>query len=349
MLGVPVVILPTREDRMPQIRDLGEFEVIRRLIAARPAAASAVVGAGDDAAVLRSAPGEDLVVTTDAVVEGRHYQPGWLGPRELGQKLALANLSDLAAMAARPRWAVISLGLRGEHDLDDLLEFDAGIVTALAHHDASLVGGNCTAVDGAEWATLTLMGSCAAGAAVRRSGALPGDLVAVTGWPGRAAAGVALAERHGRPESGAWWSALFEAWSRPGDRVDFARRLAAAAMVHAAIDISDGLGADLGHLCEASTVGIEILDHEFANDSLLERAADELGVDLAAMRFGAGDDYELGLAIAPERRGAAERLAEECEVPLAFVGRFTNERRLEHVDPSGTRHELGRGYEHFAP
>ena len=347
---------------MPRIQDVGEFEAIRRILQARPQVAGAIVGSGDDAAVLRPEPGMDLVVTTDTFVEGRHWRAEWIGARALGARLAAANLSDLAAMAARPRWAVVSYGVRGDHDLDALLAFDAGLGAALAAQGAGLVGGNFTAVDGPEWFGLTLFGACVPGRAWLRSGARAGDRVAVTGVPGRAGAALALAQRLGAPgragavaqsaappDTDAWWAPLFEAWSAPRPRVGFACALASIVAVRAAIDVSDGFGSDLAHICDASGVGVEIDSAAWPRDPLLERAASELGVTIEALRFGPGDDYELVLAIAPDARARCEAIARDARVPLAWVGRFTaSPGERTWIDPDGARHRLPRsGWDHF--
>ncbi|MEK7331196.1 MAG: AIR synthase related protein, partial [Candidatus Eisenbacteria bacterium] len=166
---------------MPSLRELGEFEVLRRLAAARQAPAGTLVDAGDDAAVLRAEPDRDLVVTTDAFVEGRHYPAEGVEVGVLGARLALANLSDLAAMAAQPRWALLALGVRPDHDADDLIRLQAGIAKALSGEGAGIVGGNLAAVEGPEWFSLTLIGEVERGRAWTRRGARPGDLIGVTG------------------------------------------------------------------------------------------------------------------------------------------------------------------------
>ncbi len=334
---------------MPGIHDIGEFEAIRRMLAVRSPVAGAIVGSGDDAAVLRPEPGMDLVVTTDTFVEGRHWRAEWIGARALGARLAAANLSDLAAMAARPQWAVVSYGVRGDHDLDELLAFDAGLGAALADEGAGLVGGNFIAVDGPEWFGLTLFGSCAPGRAWLRSGARAGDRIAVTGAPGSAGAALALALRLGAPGADAWWSPLFEAWSTPRARVGFARALAAIGAVRAAIDVSDGFGSDLTHICDASGVGVEIESAAWPRDPLLERAAGELDVTLDALRFGPSDDYELVLAIAPDDCGRLEVIARDAKVPLKWVGRCTADSgERTWIDAKGARQPLPRsGWDHF--
>jgi thiamine-monophosphate kinase len=127
---------------VPKLREVGEVEAIRLLTRGGAGQADVVVGPGDDAAILRCDPGEDLVATTDALVEGKHYLPAWLAPAERGGRLAAVNLSDLAAMAARPRWALLSIGARPEHEMESLLEFQGGLATALAAEGAVVVGGN---------------------------------------------------------------------------------------------------------------------------------------------------------------------------------------------------------------
>jgi len=336
---------------MPTLRDVGEIEAIRLLHQAVLGRADVVVGPGDDAAVLRCDASEDLVATTDALVEGRHYLPLWLNPAARGARLAAVNLSDLAAMAARPRWALLSIGARPEHEMDALVEFQRGLETALAKEGATIAGGNLVAVDGEEWWSLTLLGSVARGRAWTRAGARPGDLLALTGHPGRAAAGLALARRAGAPDAvDPKWRPLLEAWLEPRARTAFAQALAPAEAVTAAIDVSDGLAADLAHLCDASGMGCDVDAWSLPEDPLLGRAAGTLGLAVTPLRLGPSDDYELLLAVDPRSRDAAERAARESGTPLAFLGRFTGRRgELALLAVDGARTPLDpRGFDHFA-
>ena len=133
-----------RAPRTPRRKLPGEFELIRRMIGRLPGGDGVIVGPGDDAAVLRPRAGHDLVATTDSFVEGVHWLPGLLAPEALGRRFAAANLSDLAAMAATPRWALLSIGIAPDADAAELERFELGLAAALAEHGAAVVGGNLT-------------------------------------------------------------------------------------------------------------------------------------------------------------------------------------------------------------
>lgn len=338
---------------MTRLRELGEFETIRRLTHGRGEDAAVIVGPGDDAAVLRPAPGMDLVVTTDTFVEGRHYLPEWLGPAGRGSRLAAANLSDLAAMAALPRWALLSIGARADHEVESLVAFERGLEQALEAEGAVVVGGNLTATDGPEWFSLTLLGEVAPGRAWSRRGARPGDLIAVSGAPGRAGAAWRLAASMGaqsRDRVRADWPVLMDAWLKPGARVALSQALAGCGAVRAAIDISDGVLGDLDHLCAAGGVGAEIAAGAGSGDAELARAAATLGIGPFELWGGPSDDYELLLAVDPAGRERCEQAAVAAGAALTFIGAFTDERGvIARLEPDGSRRALDPvGFEHFA-
>lgn len=333
---------------MPTLAELGEFEVIRRLAAARSETAGVVTGAGDDAAVVRPTEGCDLVVTTDAFVEGRHYLTDWMRPAQAGRRLATANLSDMAAMAATPRWGLHSIGVRGDQDIAWLEEFERGVDRALAEAGASVVGGNLTATDGPAWADLMLLGECVRGAAWTRAGAREGDLLAVTGWPGRAGAGCRLARAQGDGARAEEWRELIEAWVEPEARHALAMALLPLGAVTAAVDLSDGVAGDALHLCEASGAGAVLDASVWPEDPLLARAAAELGLPLNDLRLGPSDDYELLLAVRPDALEACLEIAQSHDVPLHVVGRVTPPGQgLVWLGPHGAAPLGAKGFDHF--
>ena len=341
-----------------------ELERIAALVSGLPKGEGVIVGPGDDAAVLRPRDNRDLVATTDAFVEGRHFRRDLLTPAEAGARLAAANLSDLAAMAAEPRWALLSLVVPSAWSLAECLLLQRACARTLAADGAAIVGGNLASGDGAFSATLTLLGDVARDRAWRRAGAKPGDVLAVTGTPGSAAAFLALALWGNPPSRARVPHDVVERVVSPPSRVRVARALAASGGVTAAIDISDGLAADLAHLCAASGVGARIDEASLPGDDPLLAAARVLSAHagqergplpageralLTRLRLGASDDYELLLAIAPAKWSDCERVANDAGVPLTRVGEIVAGDARTLRTSSGDERALDeRGWDHFA-
>jgi len=343
----------------------GEFARIQAIVAALPRGEGVVLGPGDDAAVLRPSAGHDLVVTTDTFVEGVHWRRGLLPPRAVGRRLAAANLSDLAAMAAVPRWAVVACAAPRGADAGEMREVERACASALAADGATIVGGNLSATAGPPWWCVTLVGEVARGRHWTRSGARPGDVLAVTGHPGRAAAALAAATRGAGAAARAPGSfarvprALVAAYAAPRSRVRAAQAMAGVGGVRAAIDLSDGITGDLAHLCEASRVGAVLDAGAWTRDALLEGVARALSggrrasvamVARAAerLRFAPSDDYELLLAVAPDRFAAVAAAARGAGATLTSIGRVERRPGLRFLRPGGGESPLpGRGHDHF--
>jgi len=308
-----------------------EFALIDRYFR-RPTRHTAV-GVGDDAAVIRPDPGMELVVSTDMLVAGTHFLPD-ANPEDLGWKALAVNVSDIAAMGAAPRWALLAAALPAATE-SWIEKFARGFFACADEFGIDVIGGDTT--KGPRNFCVTIFGEVPAGQALLRSGAKAGDDVWVSGRPGRAALG--LAHLQGRialddPARGECLAALH----RPQPRV--ALGLGLQGIATAAIDVSDGLLADLGHILDESRVSATL------------RIPDLPGAGIARDCFLAGgDDYELVFTAPENRRGDIEALAARLPLPLTRIGTVEHgvPRRLTLLatDGSGIAYEHC-GYDHFA-
>lgn len=309
---------------------MGEFDLIDRIRARARSGFGVAIGIGDDAAVLDPTPGHQLVVTTDSIVLDRHFTADWPAA-DIGHVAAHANLSDLAAMGASPRWALLALTLPeiDEAWVDGFLD---GFLAATESADMALVGGNLAR--GPLNVGVELIGEVPSGQAVTRRGARPGDRIAVTGTVGDAAGALLLGG-----EAGAGLQARLH---RPEARLRSGASLRTQA--RAMIDLSDGLLADLGHLLEDGQ-GAELeLDALPASQSLVEAVPDAL--ERWRLQTGGGSDYELLVVLPPETDLVA--LSEAGGVPLTEIGRITQSGRIEcRSRRDDVPEELGRGWDHF--
>lgn len=322
---------------------MNEFEIIERYFTRPSADASVVLGVGDDAALL-AAQGT-IAVSVDTLLDGVHFPKG--GPPEaFGHRALAVNLSDLAAMGARPRWCTLALTLP-QVDADWLEAFAGGFHALADAHGVALVGGNLAR--GPLNVTVQVIGSFDAGtSALRRSGGHAGDDVWVTGTLGDAAAGLALLEARGAavmPKQGATagTDTLIERYYRPQPRI--AAGLALAPLATAAIDISDGFAADLAHLVQASACGARI-DVEALPRSPALGAAFDAERALAFMLSG-GDDYELCFTAPEAARERISAVTAEAGARATRVGRLTRALQIEWLR-NGTRFvPSDSGYIHF--
>jgi thiamine-monophosphate kinase len=314
----------------------GEFDLIRRHFA-RPTP-TAVLGPGDDCALLAPTPGMQLAVTTDMLVAGTHFLAG-TDPRNLGWKALAVNLSDLAAMGARPRWALLA-GSLPEADETWIAAFAEGFFSCAQAFGVDLVGGDTTR--GPLNLCITAIGEVPPERALTRSGAQAGDDIWVSGRPGLAALG--LAQLQGRAELPAAWQRLCIArLEKPSPRVPLGQALTGIAS--AAIDISDGLLADLGHIAERS--GLEAVVFLCQLPLLPEGVDRALALDC---QLAGGDDYELCFTAPAARRLDIGRIAAELELPLWRIGemRAGEAGAVAVHDPDGQPIEFARkGFDHF--
>ncbi|WP_225766550.1 thiamine-phosphate kinase [Stenotrophomonas sp. Marseille-Q4652] len=323
---------------------MAEFALIDRLRARAGQRDDVVLGIGDDAALLALPPGEQLVVTADTLNAGVHF-PAETAPFDIGWKTLAVNLSDLAAMGAQPRWVTLSLSLP-DGDPAWLDGFADGLFALADQHGVALVGGDTTR--GPLSISVTAMGSVPAGQALRRDGARAGDEVWISGVPGEAALALALWQRGvldvavRAPDPHA--EALRLRLCRPTPQV--ALGLALRGIATAAIDISDGLSADLGHLCVRSGVAARLQLQALPRSAALDvHAASEQAWPLQA---GGGDDYELCFTASPENRGRVLAVAAAAGVGVSCIGRLETGQGVHWHKPDGQPWSPARsGFDHF--
>jgi thiamine-monophosphate kinase len=317
-----------------------EFELIRRFFAAQPVRRPDVaLGIGDDAALLEVPAGRQLVVTTDILVSGVHFLPD-ADPAALGHKALAVNLSDLAAMGAEPAWYTLDLALP-DADESWLGKFCEGLYALARRHGVQLVGGDTSR--GPLTVAIQAFGFVPKGQALTRAGARPGDRVFVTGTLGDAALALAhvLGERQ-LPQAD--YVALRERLELPMPRLEAGSMLRGIAS--AAIDISDGLVADLGHILEASGAGATIHLDRIPLSAVYRSHLSNIGWDLA---LAIGDDYELCFTVPREKLAAFEQRRSALGVPAVEIGEIRSDSGLTILDGAGREYRpAAHGHDHFA-
>ena len=307
------------------LADIGEFGLIAALGERFAQGEQVLLGPGDDAAIV-AVPDGRVVVSTDVLVEGRHFRRDWAGAVEIGHRAAAANLSDINAMGGRATALTIGLAAPATLPVEWALGLAEGIAAEADLVGASVVGGDLTAADQVVIA-VTVLG-CVDGTPVRRTGARPGDVVAIAGRQGWAAAGLAVLGRGFRSPR-----VLVEAYRRP-EPPYAAGAQALAAGATSMIDVSDGLLADLGHLAHESRVAIDVRTGAFEVPEPLQAVGAALGADPMRFILGGGDDHALAATFAP------------ADVPEGW--RTIGEVRIgEGVTVDGSAYEGPTGHTHF--
>jgi thiamine-monophosphate kinase len=315
----------------------GEFDIIERYFKRAVRDPTVVLGIGDDAAVLET--NGRTAITVDTLVAGVHFLDG-IPPKHLGYRALAVNLSDLAAMGAEPRWCTLALTLPRADDAW-LEAFAAGFFELAERHGVSLIGGNLAR--GPLAVTVTALGTVEASATLTRAGGRPGDDVYVTGTLGDGAAGIALIKQRVAAAPGSPEAALEQRFYRPTPRVAEGRAL--RTLASAAIDVSDGLVADLGHLCAASACGAVVDTQDVPLSAELAAVCPaQLALDYALT---GGDDYELCFSAPRERAGAIEAVLAAVGTPVQRIGRLVAGSGVQAVRNGEAVDLVRRGYEHF--
>ncbi len=317
-----------------------EFDIIQRYFT-RPSS-NAVLGIGDDAALINTTAQMELAVSADSLVSGQHFFPD-TDPYQLGHKVLAVNLSDMAAMGAKPRWVTLALTLPKDlsNNQDWLNAFADGFFNLAQAHQVELIGGDTTA--GPLNICVQIIGEVESGKALRRSGAKPGDDIWISGHLGDAALGLAHLQQQIqlKPEEIEQCMAVL---LRPVARVDLGRQL--INLAHSAIDISDGLIADLEHILNSSKVAATIQIDTLACSKILKKYLPQpLAINCL---LAGGDDYELCFTAAETKRIKIEQLALKLSIPLTCIGKITPGKGLLVLDKNlATITPETKGYDHF--
>lgn len=332
------------------VSECGERRLLARIRArlattGRPPA-DVVIGIGDDAAVVRPSRNAQTVLTTDAQVEGVHFDRRYSSAADIGFRALAVNLSDLAAMGARPRWALLSLVLPDAMAVDDVEEVVGGVGEAGAAAGAVIVGGNLARSPGPLIVDITAVGEVQPRRLLTRSGGRPGDELFVSGTIGAAAAGLEMLGA-GADEAAAS-AACMTAYRRPAARGRLGVAIGRARAASAAMDLSDGLGAAAHQLAEASGCGVEIEAERLPVHDDARRWWVARGVDPVRAALAGGDDYELLLAVPRAWSGRLRHATGRVSEPrLTKIGVLTKDpgSRVLHVERR--RETLPGGFEHW--
>lgn len=309
-------------------------------------------GIGDDCAVIRKNRRQSWLVTMDTLVESVHFDLSRHPPAKLGRKVISVNVSDIAAMGGTPIFVFLSLGMPAGFDVRWLREFSLGLADACREYHCFLAGGDTVRSPSGVLVTITVMGEMQTSRVVLRSGARVGDTVWVSGYPGRAAAGLELC-RLGRMDDTDCGD-LVETHLNPRPRLELGRLLAQDRLVHAMMDLSDGLATDLAHICTQSKVGAVIDPALLRRDPALAAAAGVLRKNPDQWMLTGGEDYELVFTASARKSAAIVDLGAKLRIPVTRIGRIDGRqgvRVLQFLSDGGRTVERDisySGYDHFS-
>ena len=327
------------------VHELTERELVSRIQRRlSPAPPWVAVGIGDDAAVVESERNRLEVVTVDAVVEGVHFDRRFTPPDAIGHRALAVNLSDLAAMGAAPRFALLSFLLPDDLPVDHFDAIVGGIASLAASERVTVVGGNLTRTPGPLAIDITATGTVKRRSVMTRGGARPGDFVYLTGSIGAAAAGLRMLRDGAIPLA----ESCVERYLRPAARLRAGLLLGRNRAASACVDLSDGLADGAARIAEASGVGMTIDASALPIDADARLLFDGLGVDAVSAAVGGGDDYELLFTVPPRMRGRLRSVIDRCAVPLTRIGVCTADGALlVGGAPDGLLTPLPAGFTHF--
>jgi thiamine-monophosphate kinase len=305
-----------------------------------------VLGIGDDAAILQQRRNHADVVTSDMLIEGVHFRRAWSSPQDVGAKAVAVNLSDLGAMGAEPRVALVSLALPADLPLTEFDGLIDGIADAAREGGIAVAGGNLTRSPGPLMVDVTAIGAVHPRKALRRDGMRPGDDIYVTGTIGAGAAGLAWLERHGMPAADSPASPAVRHACRPRPPLRAGVALSRAGVSRAAIDLSDGLADGLRRLSEASGCGLHLDAPALPIDPSARFIFESLGADVVSAAVAGGDDYQLLFTVRPRNQGRFRGVRALLRAPVTKIGTAVAGGDLR-VDGASGVDLTSLGFDHF--
>lgn len=323
---------------------LGEFGLIDRISAHVAAGEGVVTGIGDDAAVTALTAGMQLLTSTDMLLEDVHFRRSWHPPHLLGRKSLAVSISDIAAMGAIPRWALLSLAVPAGFSLNFLDGFIDGFLAMAGEHGVTLIGGDTCSSRSGLVISVTIMAEQYPGLIVRRRGAQPGDEIWVAGTLGDAALALELLERNQPVEDVSLMARLLD----PTPCTAAGRALAESGLVTAMIDVSDGLLADYGHIAEQSGYGGILYLERLPTSAAFQKHAAQQSAFPHHLVLSGGEDYVLAFTAPAENREKIDAIMNKCGINVTPVGIVTSSPEVTVLLPDGGRHIPQKpGFTHF--
>lgn len=339
------------KEKLELISEYGEFSLIERLHHLLPKTINkdVLVDIGDDCAVVQVDPNRALLLTCDIQVQDRHFRLENTGVYQLGRRTMAVNLSDIAAMGGRPLYALVSLGLPPDLQVNDYERLFEGMRDELKEFQAFIIGGNLAQTEKELVIDITLVGEVHPSHFVERRGARIGDRIYLTGEVGASAAGFYLLQKYG-PAYPNKFEALVEKHRLPQARIALGQKLAQQKMASAMIDVSDGIASDLYHICQMNRVGAEIVFDQLPLPAQLAEVSELCHIDRHKLCLHSGEDYELLFTVKSDvSEEELKSIGQECEVPVTHIGEIVAQNQgYSLIDEKKTRIPLQpRGWDHF--
>ena len=329
--------------KLEQLGEFGLIDLIRKQFSVQNK--NLFIGIGDDAAVVKTRPGTLSVLTTDALVESVHFDLDYFSFYQLGWRSLAANLSDLAAMGATPLCALVTLGINKKVRVEDVIQFYSGFSHLAKKFNCPLAGGDLSLSPERMVVSVVVLGYVKKDKVLRRNGARPGDLICVSGSLGEAQAGLELLRKRKRLSRFSFPKNLADKHLMPLPRLDVSLLLSKNVEVHSAIDISDGLAADLKHICDESKVGALVFADLIPVSPKAVRAAKLLEKKPLNFALYGGEEYELLFTLAPKE---ARKLFGKTGRKFSVIGQIESRKNGIWIASGNKKEKLSvHGYTHF--